>query len=118
MPKQRGVFVVQTQATPGREAEYAEWYDSQHLPEVIESLRAAGFVSARRFMKVPEAGTPTDEWSSCLVVYEVEADDLAQSYAMLAAQRERGDIGPNELVKLPVRFHFYEEVARSPAVET
>jgi hypothetical protein len=119
MPNQRGVFVVQTQAAPGREAEYAEWYDSQHLPEVIESLREAGFVSARRFVKVPAAGSPTDEWSDCLVIYEVEADNLDESYATMAAQREQGEIGPNELVRLPVRFHFYAEVASShgtPAV--
>jgi hypothetical protein len=114
MAGQRGIFVVQTQAKAGREAEYDEWYDTEHMPQVIASLRDAGFVSARRFLKVPLAGQPAEEWSTCLVIYEVESDDLAASHAALAAQRERGDIGPNELVQLPVRFQFYAQVASSP----
>lgn len=67
-------YVILSQAEPGREAEFDQWYDTQHLSDVC---KVDGVVSARRFIidvqKVTELdGAP--RWTS-LAIYEIESDD-------------------------------------------
>ena len=40
------LFIALTNPEPGKEAEYNDWYDNIHLPEIVAT---EGFVSARRF---------------------------------------------------------------------
>ena len=71
---ERSICVVYTQAKPGRESEYHDWYDSRHLHDV---LRVAGVVSAQRYdLDETEAagGAPP---AGCLAIYEVEGDPRA-----------------------------------------
>ena len=42
----RSIFLVQTNAKPGQEAQFNEWYTYHHLPEI---LALPGFVAAQRF---------------------------------------------------------------------
>ena len=42
----RYVFVVLTNASGGRDDEFNEWYNNQHIPDV---LKIPGFVAAQRF---------------------------------------------------------------------
>lgn len=75
------VLLVHTNCAPGREAEFAEWYDTVHVPDV---LSVPGFVAAQRF----SAGTglrgeqPEHRF---LAVYEIEAEDLETAKAALLA---------------------------------
>lgn len=75
------ILLVSTDCVPGREAEFSEWYDTVHIPDV---LRVPGFVAAQRFT----AGTgirgerPEHRF---LAVYEIEADDLDAAQAALRA---------------------------------
>jgi hypothetical protein len=66
-------YVVLTRAAAGREAEFARWYDEQHLGDV---QRVAGVVSARRFDLVKQITTNLDapQWHS-LAIYEIESED-------------------------------------------
>ena len=41
-------FVVLTNPTSGKEAEYNKWYNDQHIPDV---LNVPGFVAAQRFCR-------------------------------------------------------------------
>jgi hypothetical protein len=68
----RHQLVVLTKALPGREAEFEDWYDTQHVPDV---LRVPGVVSARR-LHVQQVTAPTEApaWLS-LAIYEIEGDD-------------------------------------------
>ncbi|MDA3630739.1 hypothetical protein OU415_35305 [Saccharopolyspora sp. WRP15-2] len=74
-------FVVFTKPIEGREAEYNEWYDDQHVPDV---LNVPGFVAAQRFRLASDQRMPGPlEWEY-LAIYEIETDDLKESLAILA----------------------------------
>lgn len=61
----RGCLLSQMDSPPGREAEFHEWYDEEHIPD---RLVIPGFGAAMRYEAVD--GSP--QW---LVIYEL--DDLA-----------------------------------------
>jgi len=82
MPK--GVFVAITNPiSPEREAEYNEWYEGTHLPEV---LAIDGFVSARRFRAVD------GESPRYMAVYELDAPDLSEALKGLMAAGAEGKL--------------------------
>ena len=71
---ERVICVVYTQARPGRESEYHEWYDGRHLQDVV---RVDGVLSAQRYDLV-ETGSGGDGQSGrCLAIYEVDGDPRA-----------------------------------------
>jgi hypothetical protein len=74
-------FVVMSNpTTPGQEAEYNDWYNKIHIPDV---LNVPGFVAAQRF-KLAETqfadGKPAHRY---LALYEIETDDIASSFKEL-----------------------------------
>ena len=68
--------VLSNPTTPGQEAEYNEWYNKIHIPDV---LNVPGFVAAQRF-KVADTqlgdGTPAHRY---LALYEIDTDDIKGS---------------------------------------
>jgi hypothetical protein len=77
----RSLFVLRSNAVEGRDDEYNEWYETQHLPDV---LAVPGFVSAQRYRI---ADHPRNARSSFgyMVVYELEGDPAAALDALGAA---------------------------------
>jgi len=74
MPK--AIILVFTNcADPAREAEFNEWYNKTHVPDI---LQAEGFVAATRYQLL---GNPGPGQGKFLAVYEVEADDLPTAFA-------------------------------------
>jgi hypothetical protein len=65
-------MLVMTSPVEGREAEFNEWYQSRHLPDVAA---VPGFLSAQRFSlaKVLSKGAEAKPYLS---IYEIETDDL------------------------------------------
>jgi hypothetical protein len=64
-------MIVLTNPVDGREAEYNDWYDNQHLADV---LAVEGISAARRYDLVPGppgAGPPSHRY---LAIYDVEGD--------------------------------------------
>jgi hypothetical protein len=74
------LLVVYTDcADPSREAEFNEWYDKIHLPDVLET---PGIVRATRFVNNdPDAGP-----GKFLATYEIDSEDIDQTMTTL---RER-----------------------------
>jgi hypothetical protein len=66
-------LAVLSRCTPGKEAEFEDWYANQHLPDVV---RIDGVVSARltrmRYQKVYDLDAP--QWGY-LTIYVMEGDD-------------------------------------------
>jgi hypothetical protein len=86
VPMEEGfVLVFSAPAAPDREADYNDWYDSVHVPEV---LGIDGFVSARRFRldpdqpRPPKPGTPLAE-QPYVAVYGVKAERVSDVAAAL-----------------------------------
>jgi hypothetical protein len=70
----KGIFIVESRpSSPDREAEYNDWYDQIHLPEVVA---LPGFVSGRRL-------APVDGDGPYVALYELDAEDLKAAVAGL-----------------------------------
>ena len=66
------ILVVETNsADAAREAEFNEWYDKTHLPDVLETQ---GFLGASRY----ENTEPAEGKAKFLAIYEIEADDVGE----------------------------------------
>src|SRR5271166_2071021 len=79
----RYVFVVLTNASGGRDDEFNEWYNNQHITDV---LKISGFVAAQRFsLAGAQMDGATSPWRY-LALYELETDDLAGALKELAAR--------------------------------
>ena len=71
------LLVVETNSSdPAREAEFNEWYDKTHLPDVLET---PGFTRATRY----EIIDPSDGKAKFLATYEIEADDIDEAMKAL-----------------------------------
>lgn len=73
----------------GREQDYNEWYDTQHLPDL---LRIPGVVSARRLVAGDTQFGKDDKLpGKYLALYEIETEDLAAVF--LEMQSRAGESG-------------------------
>ena len=71
------LFVVETNcADAAREAEFNEWYDKIHLPDVLET---PGYIKATRY----ENTEPSEGKGKFLATYEIETDDIDETMATL-----------------------------------
>ena len=83
MPKMK--LVALTRPQPGREEEYHEWYNTKHLPELVNKL---GMDGAQRYKLVAKLmGNDPNEY---LAIYDFEVDD---PMAFLAAVGEKSQSG-------------------------
>ena len=69
--KGTGIFLVYTDIDPQHEAEFNDWYNTEHLPEL---LAVPGILAAARYEAVK--GGP-----KYLAVYEIESTDVLQTPA-------------------------------------
>jgi hypothetical protein len=66
------ILVVQTEPiSADRAAEFNDWYDSVHIPEVIKVV--PGFTGARRYLASPSG--PAHPAQPYLAIYEIDAED-------------------------------------------
>ena len=110
--KKKYVFLVQTRAVPGKENEYNEWYNKQHLPDV---LRLPGFVSAHRFRYAPMEGT-ADASHPYVALYMVETDNLAATQAALTAAVGTPAMVMSDAIDLPnTKATYFEAIYEATA---
>ena len=64
--------VLSNPTTPGQEAEYNEWYNKIHIPDV---LNVPGFVAAQRFKLAEAQFGDGPHAHRYLALYEIETDD-------------------------------------------
>lgn len=70
-------LVVTSNAVEGREDEYNDWYDNQHVPDV---LNVPGFHGAQRLViENPLSDAPPP--FKYMAIYEFETDDLKKTFA-------------------------------------
>lgn len=72
-PRNRHLMCVMTSPAPGKEQEFARWYDEQHIPDL---MRLPGLVSAQRFRlsALQQKAPPFPQ--TYLAIYELDTDDL------------------------------------------
>ena len=74
-------LVVFTNPVDGREDDYNQWYDNQHLPDVMS---AGGFDRAER-LRLTDIATPNEGQHRYLALYQVETDDPESAWKGLLA---------------------------------
>jgi hypothetical protein len=89
-------FVVMTNPTEGKEGEFNEWYNGQHIPDV---LNVPGFVCAQRF-KIADAqmGGEASKAYKYLALYEIETEDIAGVLKELRARGGTSEIVPSDAI--------------------
>jgi hypothetical protein len=75
-------LVVLTNPIEGQDREYNEWYDNQHLADVVD---VPGFKSAQRFRLRDPMGYHHAQRH--LAIYEIETDDPDAAIAALQGRR-------------------------------
>jgi hypothetical protein len=91
-------FVVMTNPTAGKEDEFNEWYNTHHIPDV---LNVPGFISAQRF-SIAEAqmGGEKSRAYKYLALYEIETDDIAGVLKELRARAGTPEIVPSDAIDM------------------
>ena len=84
----RHKLVVLTNATPGQDAAFRQWYIGRHLDDVV---RFPGFVSAQLYENVDGAIDPEPEYRY-YAEYEMESDDPAADVRELYSRFETPDL--------------------------
>lgn len=83
------VLVVLSKPTEGKAEEYQEWYNNQHLDEV---LRIPGFVAATRYeLSEHQLEGFTESQHPYLAIYEIDGDPQ-EALERLHKQVESGEI--------------------------
>ncbi|MCF4164319.1 hypothetical protein L2U69_01495 [Zavarzinia compransoris] len=86
-------IVLSNPASGDRDREYNEWYDGQHIPDL---MGLKGFVGATRYRVVlPFAGKAP--WSY-MVLYELETEDLSAMLAELVDAHGDGRIAVSDVL--------------------
>ena len=103
-------FIVFTNPVEGKESEYNDWYNRQHIPDV---LNIPGFVSGQRFRladsQMIRDGSRAHKY---LAVYEIETDDLAGTLKELRARGGTAEIVPSDAIDMKnVATYIFTPVA-------
>jgi len=72
----------------GREAEYNEWYDKRHLPDIVA---VPGFVRARRLKLAPVQFRSSPTLPRYLAYFEITTGDLPAVFAEVDRRRNSGE---------------------------
>jgi hypothetical protein len=93
MPKY--LLIGASQATDGRDEDYARWYDQTHIRDICA---LPGVSSGKRY-EATEAGlTPVP--ARHLAIYEVETDDIDAVMAELRRRSAAGEIAMTDAIDL------------------
>jgi hypothetical protein len=89
-------YMVMSNPVEGREAEYNDWYDTKHIPEITA---LDGFETARRYrMSDVREGQTGFEGYRYVCIYELDGNAPLDALARLTAAREAGETTPTDAV--------------------
>ncbi len=100
------LMLVETNcADKAKEAEFNEWYNKTHLPDVLET---PGFIRATRY----ENTKPSEGEAKFLSIYEIETNDIdaLMKKHSANAQRMRAQGRLSELLVI-VSHGFYRQIS-------
>lgn len=80
------LLAVPSSAHAGRDDEYNDWYDREHLADVCA---IPGVISGRRFDAL--STSPGQPPAACLALYEIETDDPMTVLAELGQRVSSGE---------------------------
>jgi hypothetical protein len=100
----RYVLVVASSPVPGREAEYAEWYDTVHLPDVC---KAKGVLNGRRLIALDSS--PATPPGAQISTFDLDVEDPALVMAEIMERTRSGEFGSSSSVDpASVKIWYYK----------
>jgi hypothetical protein len=102
-----------TDANEGKEDEYNEWYDREHLPDML----AAKVITRARRYRAAETSRGIQSSHKYVTVYEIEADDLKDARRQISEAGAQGTsrLRTSEMVDRDnVVVWFWEEITDLP----
>ncbi len=105
--KRPAIMLVMSTALDGQEEAYNTWYDKQHINDV---LAVPGFVAAQRFKVAPNTGGKPSPWAYA-VIYEIEADRMAESVAETNKRAGGPQMPVPQLFKPDVYIATFKQIA-------
>ena len=105
-------LVVLSNSKEGCEAQYNDWYNNQHLQDVVA---VPGFVSAQRFVLTDSMGF--NHGHRYLAIYEIESDDPEGVVAEMLRRRDTPAMVVSDSLDLDSALAGVFEVC-SPVVES
>ena len=85
------VLVVPSSAKEGRDDDYNEWYNNQHIHDL---LAIPGIKSGRRF--TPDPISPMPPPADYLAIYEIETDDIGSVFAEMNRRAQSGEMSVSD----------------------
>jgi len=96
------IMVVESNPTPGDDAEYNKWYDEIHIPEVCA---IPGITGGRRYASDPAA--PGER--PYLAIYDMETDDPQKVMSELTSRAGSGALRMTPTIDVPnVKMSVYK----------
>ncbi len=74
------VMFVMTNCAPGTDAEFNDWYNRIHLPDV---LKVPGIVAAQRYKLTDEQRRTTRPDYGYMAAYEIESNNLPKTFSLM-----------------------------------
>ncbi|MCB2077314.1 MAG: hypothetical protein KDE55_06395 [Novosphingobium sp.] len=81
------ILAVPSSAKEGRDDDYNEWYNSQHIHDICA---IPGVKSGRRF--VPSAASPMPAPANYFALYEIDTDDIGAVMGEMFRRSEGGEM--------------------------
>ena len=76
------ILVVLSNAVDGQDDQFNDWYDNQHLGDVLE---VPGFIAARRYRLSDDQMAGAESPYRYLAIYEVDAEKAGDAASALGA---------------------------------
>ena len=93
----RYIMTVRSNPVAGREAEFNEWYDRHHVPDL---LKTPTLIAAQRYrlapVELPEYPGYVKPRHSYMVVYEIETESLEKTRDLLWSPDNIARIRPSD----------------------
>jgi hypothetical protein len=104
------LVVFNDPASPEVEADYNAWYDGDHVPQILQHVPA--ITAAKRFRIGPGQEMPLAGAPRYLAIYDIEADDVMDSFTQLREATADGRIVMTDTIRStpPSTLVIYEEI--------
>lgn len=100
-------FLVLSNPVEGREDEYNDWYDNQHLKDVLD---IPGVVAAQRFRRTGAQRTKGPHPWKYVCVYECETDNIEEIISELGARSGTPQLPMSSAMAEDAMVCFFEAV--------
>ena len=101
------IMFVMTNCESGKDAEFNDWYDRIHLPDV---LKVPGVVAAQRYKLTDEQRRETRPEYVYMAAYEVESNNLPATFKIMNEELSKVYKSPTMLK--PTWAYFFKPIGK------